>query len=85
MPLLEGGVQARTFVIFKDHAWIAPGERVFEDLLLNLGRGPTIALVEAILLWRLPRWWWKDKAVTFVVRQIIPSEAVIADNRTEVG
>ena len=85
VPLLEGGVQARTFVILKDHDWIEPGETVFDELLLNLGRDPTIALVEAKLLWRLPRWWWKDKDVKDVVRQIIPSEAVTDDNQRKAG
>jgi hypothetical protein len=81
VPLLEGRAQARTFVILKDHAWIEPGETVFDDLLLNLGRDPTMTLVEVKLLWRLPGWWWKDKNVTFVARQIIPSEPGIVDNR----
>jgi hypothetical protein len=69
---LEGGDQDRTFVILKDHQWIEPGETVYDDFLLNLGRDPTIVLVEAKLRWRLPRWWWKDKAPRYVVRQIVP-------------
>jgi hypothetical protein len=93
VPLLEGGVQARTFVILKDHQWVEPGETVFDDLLLNLGRDPTIALVEAELVWRLPRWWWKDKEVCDFLGQIVPPEAAIGDNKpnavghdeTEVG
>src|ERR1700682_4389088 len=62
VPLLEGGDQARTFLILKNHGFVEPGETVFDDVLLNLGRDPTVALVEAELWWRLPRWWWKDRS-----------------------
>jgi hypothetical protein len=81
LPLLEGGDQARTFAILKGHEWIEPGETVSDDLLLNIGRDPTIARLEVKLLWQLSRWWWKDKATMFVARQIIPSASVIVDNR----
>jgi len=62
VPLLEGGDQARTFLILKNHGFVEPGETVSDDVLLNLGRDPTVALVEAELWWRLPRWWWKDRS-----------------------
>ncbi|CCK64167.1 hypothetical protein [Mycobacterium canetti] len=75
--LLEGGAQARTFVVLKEHHWIEPGESVSDEFLLNLGRKPTIAKLEVQLLWRLPRWWWKDKEVSFVARQIIPPEPMV--------
>jgi len=82
---LEGGDQPRTFAILKKHQWIEPGETVFDDLLLNLGRDPTIALVKADLCWRVPRWWWKDGTVCDYLTQIIPPQKIIDDNHQDNG
>jgi hypothetical protein len=68
VPKLEGGAQARTFAILENHAWIEPGEKLADDLLLNLGREPTIARIEAEMFWWLPRWWGKNREIKFVQR-----------------
>lgn len=80
VPLLDGGAQTHTFVVLKEHDWIEPGESISEELLLNLGREPTIARLAVTLVWRVPRWWWKDKNVRFVKRQIIPLEPIVRED-----
>jgi len=50
-PVLLCEDQERWFEIFKEHTWIEPNETVSDDLLLNLGRPPTIAKLEVRLIW----------------------------------
>lgn len=80
---MEGSAQTRTFVVLKEHRWIEPGEAISDELLLNLGREPTMARLEVKLVWRVPRWWWKDKNIRFVTRQIIPPEPIVGKDEVE--
>lgn len=75
--LVEGQDQPRTFAILANHAFIEPSERVFEDLLLNLGRAPTITQIRAQLCWEAPGWLWRDTWLYDYVDQIIPPGTAI--------
>ena len=81
VPKREGQEEPRTFVILRNHVFIEPGENVFDDMLLNLGRDPTIVQVQAQLCWEVPRWWWKNGEVYDFVDQIIPPGTVIYENQ----
>lgn len=68
--------------ILKDHEWIEPGERVHDELLLDLGvDAPIIVQVEARLIWRRKkkRWWRNDKNIDVRAKQILPISAVLSD------
>lgn len=75
--MLEGGEQPRTFTILRNHTFIEPGEQVFEDMLLNLGREPTITQIRAQLCWVAPGWLWKNNWLYDYVDQILPPSTAI--------
>lgn len=82
-PEHYGIPQARTFEIFKEHEWIEPGETVSDELLLNLGRTPTISMPEVTLMWSLSgrhhdRFSGKD--IEVFARRIIPPGSSLIDN-----
>lgn len=85
VPQVEGQPLPRTFTFLKSagKVWIEPGEMVFQDYLLNLGRTPTVARIDAQLRWRVPRWWWKDGVVVDHLEQIIAPQTVGADEKEE--
>lgn len=58
---LRGAEQhVRVFKIFTEHEWIEPGETVSDDLLLNIGRSPGVAMLELRLTWSLsPKRLWR--------------------------
>jgi hypothetical protein len=80
----DGQPKQRTFVIFKDHEWIEPGETISEDLLLNLAPTPTTVLLETRLVWSLSAHANDDtdrsKNVVVFARQIVSPESAINDN-----
>jgi hypothetical protein len=49
------------FEILRDHDWIEPGQTVTDDLLLDLGRRPTIAKLELRLGWNSSVWRWQRR------------------------
>jgi hypothetical protein len=74
----------RVFEILLEHDVVWPGETVSEDLLLNVGRGPTIAMAEVRIIhtssvrrlgWELDRW----GNVQFARKIILPDAAIIDD------
>lgn len=81
VPLAKGDPQSRVLELLKEHKWIEPGETVADDLLLNLGTGPRIAMLELCLSWKRPgRWWWRREVDVFA-RQIIPHNSTMIDTR----
>lgn len=74
--------QKRTFVIFKEHKWIEPGETISDDILINLVREPTTVMLETRLVWSLSERDTSDIKHNVVVfaRQIVPPESKIDDN-----
>jgi hypothetical protein len=84
------------FKVFGEQEWIEPGETVSEDLLLDLGRSPTIAQLELHLTWSAARWerlarvhsWvcrrpndgYHRKDVADFVQRIIPPDSTMIDN-----
>jgi len=65
----------RTFEIFLQHDWLEPGQSASDDLLLNLGRHPMIAMVEVRIVRRSPiRRAGADDIVEYA-HQIIPPDA----------
>jgi hypothetical protein len=68
----DGSVVPRTFEIFSPHDWLEPGESVTEDLLLNLGRTATIAMVEVSI-----RRGSRREEIYEIVRRIIPTDATM--------
>lgn len=63
------------FRVLEKHDWLEPGETVSDELLLDLGRNPTVAMVEVELNWRLRR-----KGVEVFARRIIPPDSEMIDN-----
>lgn len=45
-----GSNPVRKFVVFGEHEWFEPGEAVYDDLLLDLNRGPDVVKVEVSLV-----------------------------------
>jgi hypothetical protein len=73
----------RVFEIFREHAWIEPGETISDDLLIRLGGGQQTLLFELRLIWR---WKRRDGNITAFARQIIPPDAMIrSPDRKEAG
>lgn len=60
VPMAPDAQGTRTFAIFQSHDFIEPGENVFSDTLLNLGREPTIIQVQAKVCWVVPHWYQPD-------------------------
>lgn len=80
VPLAEDEKTPQVFSVLKEHRWIEPGETVSDDLLLNLGGSPRVAMLEVWLRWELPRrvrWWHKN--VDVFARKIIPPDATMID------
>ena len=74
--------QARTFEILTEHDWIEPGETVSDDLLLNLGRAPSIAKLELALVWSLSRRkseGFDERDIEVFARRIIPPDLAMID------
>jgi hypothetical protein len=51
VPILRGNKQPQSFEIFRQHAWIEPGETISDDLLLDLDKAPETLRLEASLTW----------------------------------
>ncbi|MFN3004596.1 hypothetical protein [Mycolicibacterium wolinskyi] len=77
---LEGQDQARAFTILTNHAFIEPSERVFDDLLLNLGREPTIVRIRAQLCWEGSGFLCQNRWLYDYVDQIVPPGTAIYDD-----
>jgi hypothetical protein len=76
----------RTFEVLLEHEWIEPGETVSDDLLLDLGRPPSIYQLELRLLWALSG----DRSGTYnpddvevFARRIIAPEESLMDKQVE--
>ncbi|MCW2652305.1 MAG: hypothetical protein JWR32_3281 [Mycobacterium sp.] len=70
--------------VLKKVNWIEPGETASDDVLLDLGRSPTLAMLELRLVWsrshsRLFRWICRRKNVVDFARRIIPPDSVMID------
>lgn len=77
VKMLQDQDQARTFTVLTNHAFIEPGEQVIEDILLNLGRKPTICRIRAQLCWEAPGLSRQKTWLYDYVDQIIPTGTVI--------
>lgn len=49
------------FQVLEEVEWIEPGETVSDDLLLNLGAGPSVVKLELHLVWSIARWYWRRR------------------------
>jgi hypothetical protein len=61
-------------VLTDDHKWIEPQETVSEDLLLDLGLSPVVALFEARFVWRRR---WPRRNTVILARQVVPVDSTI--------
>jgi hypothetical protein len=73
---------ARNFQVLTEHEWIEPAETIFEDLLLNLGKPPSIYILELTLLWGLSNkghGQFCETDVEIFTRKIMSSDEKITD------
>lgn len=72
----------RVFEVLLEHAWIEPGETVSDDLLLDLGRPPSMYKLELTLMWALSgehHGDYSDDDVEVFARRIIPPDDLLID------
>ena len=69
------------FEILKEHAWIEPNETVSDDLLLNFGRAPAIAKLEANLVWAESNAdnTFRASDIEVFARMIVPLDSTIGE------
>jgi hypothetical protein len=73
--------QVGALPILTEHEWIEPAETVSDDLLLDLDRSPTLAMLEVTLMWsRSRRKRFSCRDIEVFKRQIIPPDSVMVDN-----
>jgi hypothetical protein len=68
--------QLRVFEIFLEHDWIEPGETVSDVLLLDLGAGPSLVMLEARLVWK---WSQRSEEIVVFARRVLPAESSIME------
>jgi hypothetical protein len=75
------------FKVLKEHQWIEPGETVFDEVLLDPGRSPTICKLQVNLLWapsdrhhgtpEHPK--YSERDIEIFACRILPIDAKITD------
>lgn len=78
----DGNAVARVFEVLTEHEWIEPGQVVYDDLLLNLGRTRDVCMLEATLMGDISgknHGKYSGGDVEFFARRILAQDAKITD------